>query len=85
MNGLIMTDWHRSDDEIIGHLLIDTWSLITGRVLRSDVPPQELSADELIEFWADDLPRECICLRKSGQPINLKPFTQYDCGILVIL
>jgi hypothetical protein len=54
-----MTDRPRSDDEIIGHLLIDTWTLITGRVLRSDVPPQELSADELIEFWADDLLLEC--------------------------
>jgi hypothetical protein len=43
-----------SDDELLAHLLIHTWILITGRMLRSDVPPQDLTEQELIEFWADD-------------------------------
>jgi hypothetical protein len=44
-----------SDDEQIARLLIDTWTLTTGKTLRSDVPPHELAEDELIEFWSDDL------------------------------
>jgi hypothetical protein len=43
-----------SDDELLARLLIDTWTLTTGRMLRSDVPPQELTEQELIVFWADD-------------------------------
>jgi hypothetical protein len=43
-----------SDDEFIAQLLIHTWTLITGKTLRSDVPPHELTQDELIEFWYDD-------------------------------
>lgn len=42
-----------SHDEFVARLLIDIWTLATGRTLR-DVPPQELSAEELIEFWSDD-------------------------------
>ena len=44
-----------SDDELIARLLIHTWTLTTGKTLRSDVPPHELSEDELIGFWSDDL------------------------------
>lgn len=44
----------QSEDELLALLLINTWTLTTGRILRSDVPPQQLRADELIEFWADD-------------------------------
>lgn len=44
----------RTDDEIIGQVLILTWSLATGRTLRGDVPPAELSAAELVAFWVDD-------------------------------
>jgi hypothetical protein len=43
-----------STDELLGSLLISTWSLTTGRRLRADVPPDELTEHELIEFWADD-------------------------------
>jgi hypothetical protein len=35
-------------------LLITNWSLATGRTLRSDVPPHQLTEKELIAFWADD-------------------------------
>jgi hypothetical protein len=40
-------------DEFVARLLIDIWTLATGRTLR-DVPPHELTAEELIDFWADD-------------------------------
>ena len=42
-----------SDDELLARVLITSWSLATGRTLRA-VPPQSLTEDELISFWADD-------------------------------
>ncbi|HEU5160048.1 MAG TPA: hypothetical protein VFU43_23830 [Streptosporangiaceae bacterium] len=42
----------RSDDELLAFLLILTWSLRTGRTLRA--APDDLSAEELIEFWAEE-------------------------------
>jgi hypothetical protein len=42
------------DDEILARLLIIGWTLASGRTLRGDVPPQMLSAEELISFWADE-------------------------------
>lgn len=45
----------RSDDEIIAYLLIGTWALATGRSLPSDIPLDQLSEQELIDFWADPL------------------------------
>jgi hypothetical protein len=45
----------RSDDELLAFLLTLTWSLLTGRTLR-DAAPEDLMAEELIEFWADDFP-----------------------------
>ena len=45
-----------SDDELIARLLIHTWTLITGRTLRDDRPPHELTEEELIDFWSDDHP-----------------------------
>jgi hypothetical protein len=44
-----------SHDEFVARLLIDIWTLATGRTLRCDVPPHELTTEELIDFWADDL------------------------------
>jgi hypothetical protein len=41
-------------DDLLASLLIRSWIIATGRTLRTDVPPQELSVEELIEFWADD-------------------------------
>ncbi len=43
-----------SDDELIARLLIHTWTLTTGKTLRGDVPPHELTEEELIDFWSDD-------------------------------
>jgi hypothetical protein len=34
-------------------VLITSWSLATGRTLRGG-PPQSLTENELISFWADD-------------------------------
>jgi hypothetical protein len=36
-------------------LLIRMWALASGRTLRSDIRPEQLSSEELIRFWADDL------------------------------
>lgn len=44
---------HANHDELLARVLITSWSLATGRTLRA-VPPQSLSEDELISFWADD-------------------------------
>jgi len=43
-----------ADDELLARLLITSWTLATGRTLRPGIPPQLLSEDELISFWADD-------------------------------
>jgi len=48
-------EFAEDDDEFMAALLIRMWSLASGRTLRSDVPPGELSSEELIRFWADDL------------------------------
>jgi hypothetical protein len=45
----------RSDHTQLARVLISTWALHTGRVLRGDVPPDELPVDDLIDFWADPL------------------------------
>jgi hypothetical protein len=42
-------------DELLARVLITSWTLATGRMLRAGVPPHTLCADELISFWADDL------------------------------
>jgi hypothetical protein len=42
-------------DEQLARILVLMWSLASGRRLRPGVRPDELSAEELIEFWADDL------------------------------
>ena len=44
---------HANEDELLARVLITSWSLTTGRTLRG-VPPQTLTEDELISFWADD-------------------------------
>lgn len=45
------------DDDVLATVLIRMWALATGRRLRRDVPPRELSVTELIDFWADDMNR----------------------------
>jgi hypothetical protein len=43
-----------ADDNELLHLLIISRTLMTGRTLPAGVPPQELTEEELISFWADD-------------------------------
>jgi len=42
------------DDELVAWLLIHIWMLATGKTIRCDVPPYELTEEELIDFWSDD-------------------------------
>jgi len=49
----------RADDELIGALLVRMWMLASGRELRTDVPPDQLTEEELIRFWADDFSWDC--------------------------
>ena len=43
------------DDDLLAALLIRMWTLASGRSLRRDIPPGQLSEQELISFWADDM------------------------------
>lgn len=43
------------DDGLLAAVLIRMWALASGRSLRTDVPPCQLSSEELIAFWADDM------------------------------
>jgi hypothetical protein len=47
------TPRYSGEDELLARVLITSWSLATGRTLRS-AAPQTLTEDELISFWADD-------------------------------
>ena len=44
---------HANEDELLARVLITSWSLTTGRTLRC-APPQALTEEDLISFWADD-------------------------------
>ncbi len=48
-------DGGEGDDEFMAALLIRMWALASGRTLPADVRPEQLSSEELIRFWADDL------------------------------
>jgi hypothetical protein len=41
------------DDRTLALLLVTVWAARTGRVLRP-VPVNELTSEELVDFWADD-------------------------------
>ena len=57
-----------SEDDFMAVLLIVAWTLSTGRVLRSDIPPWQLSEEELIAFWADDRMAVTDSKRSSCRP-----------------
>ena len=44
-----------ADDDRLARLYIRMWELASGRRLRRDVRPEQLTEEELIGFWADDL------------------------------
>jgi hypothetical protein len=43
------------DEEQLARMLVLMWSAVSGRTLDPEVPLDQLSVDELISFWADDL------------------------------
>jgi hypothetical protein len=57
------------DDELVG-LLVRMWSLASGRTLPRGVRPADLTEQELLDFWADDLSPACgrhaTCGTKAG-------------------
>ncbi len=42
-------------DEVLAAMYVRMWSLASGRRLPPGTTPGQLSAEELITFWADDL------------------------------
>lgn len=42
------------DDGFLAALYMRMWALASGRPLPRDVPPGELTEEELVSFWADD-------------------------------
>jgi hypothetical protein len=56
------------EDELLARVLITSWSLATGRTLRTGVAPQSLTEDELISFWADD---QIAAPRRAGTGCHL--------------
>ena len=47
--------YRENEDELLARVLVTSWTLATGRTLRTGVPPHSHSEEELISFWADDL------------------------------
>lgn len=45
-----------ADDETLAAMYVRMWTLATGRTLQPGVKPDQLTADELIEFWDDVAP-----------------------------
>jgi hypothetical protein len=45
------------DDSLLAAMYMRMWALASDRPLPRDVPPSELSEEELISFWADDFER----------------------------
>jgi len=54
-----------ADDDLLAAMFVRMWSLASGRRLRPGVSPEQLSADELADFWADDFSQ--VCGRHSAQ------------------
>ena len=58
------------DDVLLAALYVRMWALASGRPLPRNVPPSELSEEELISFWADDFGqpggRHAACPASAG-------------------
>lgn len=48
------SEYGTGDDDVMAALLMRMWALASGHVLP-DGPPDQLSEEQLIEFWADDM------------------------------
>lgn len=45
----------QADDDTLAAMYVRMWSLATGRRLLPGIRPEQLTVDELVDFWADDL------------------------------
>lgn len=45
------------DESLLAALYMRMWALASGRPLPRNVPPGELTEEELVSFWADDFGR----------------------------
>jgi hypothetical protein len=45
------------DDSLLAAMYMRMWALASGRPLPRNVPPGELTEEELVSFWADDFRR----------------------------
>jgi hypothetical protein len=63
------------DDVQLARLLVRMWSLASGRTVRMDVTPDQLTEDELMLFWADDFSvpggRHAASVEGLGPPSTL--------------
>jgi hypothetical protein len=57
-----------SEDDMLASILISMWALASGRFLRRGVRPDELTEQELIDFWADDLTTTTGPPRRTAWP-----------------
>jgi len=46
----------RTGDDDYADVLVRMWSLATGRIPRLDIPPDQLTEQELLWFWDDLVP-----------------------------
>jgi hypothetical protein len=44
-----------ADEDVLAAMYVRMWSLASGRRLPSGTEPGQLSVEELIDFWADDI------------------------------
>ena len=44
-----------TDDDFLAALYVRMWSLASGRELPRGIPPCQLPAEQLVNFWADEL------------------------------
>jgi hypothetical protein len=62
------------DDDLLAAVLVRMWALASGRQLPRDVRPDQLSEEELIGFWADDLSpaggRHAACIPATAAGIG---------------
>jgi hypothetical protein len=53
---LIQGATERTGDDDYADVLVRMWSLATGRIPRLDIPPGQLTEQELLWFWDDLAP-----------------------------
>lgn len=62
-----------SDDDLLADILISMWALASGHFLRRGIRPDQLSEEELIDFWADDMTPAYGATWHGCQPTQQRP------------